>query len=302
LAKGELYIQQISCPMVESHIISLNQRIKRKPSRIFRQITSKIRLLPSFIIFGAPRCGTTSLYNYLSEHPAIVPALSKEIGFFELNFQHGINWYKLFFPTIFSKYQIKKELRNEIITGEATANYIHHPRVPARIKKHLPNIKLILLLRNPVDRSYSQYYKLVKLGREKLSFKEALKIEPERIRGETEKMIQNDNYYSLNYHNFSYLTAGIYVDRLELWFKSFPKDQILILRSEDLYENPELIYKQTLEFLELSNFKLSSYNRFNYYNDQPKMDNTIRQKLIDYYKPHNQRLYKLLNRDFNWDK
>ena len=287
---------------MESIEISLNRRMRRKTSTIFRQITSTIRLLPSFIIFGVPRCGTTSLYNYLIEHPAILPALSKEIGFFELNYHKGISWYKLFFPTFFSKYQIKKEFRNKLITGEATSNYIHHPCVPSRIKTSLPDVKLIVLIRNPIDRAFSQYYKLVKLGREKLSFEEAIKIESERIKDETEKMLQNENYYSLKYHNYSYLTAGIYAERLEMWIKLFSKDQILILKSEDLYEDPKSTYEKTLEFLNLPKYELQNFKKFNYYEDQPDMDKSIRQKLIEFYKPHNEKLYKLLDRNFNWDK
>ncbi len=286
---------------MESHELSLSSRFGRKKAIMFRQITSVIRVLPSFIIFGAPRCGTTSLYNYLIEHPAIVPALSKEIGFFELNYYKGISWYKLFFPTFLSKFQIKKEFRNEFITGEATANYIHHPCVAERIKKNLPNVKLIVLLRNPVDRAYSQYYKLVKLGREELSFEDAIAIEPERIKGETEKMIQNDDYYSLKYHNFSYLSGGIYVDKLKKWFEIFPKEQILVLRSEDLYEKPSLIYETTLEYLNLRKWKLKEYLKYNYYADQQKIGESIRKQLIEFFKPHNERLYRFLDRDFGWN-
>lgn len=174
--------------------------------------------------------------------------------------------------------------------------------MPSRIKTSLPDVKLILLLRNPIDRAFSQYYKLVKLGREKLSFEEAIKIEPERINDETEKMLQNKNYYSLKYHNYSYLTAGIYAERLERWIKLFPKEQILILKSEDLYDDPKSIYEKTLEFLNLPKYELQNFKKFNYHEDQQKMNHSIRQKLIEYYKPHNEKLYKLLDRDFNWDK
>ena len=187
------------------------------------------------------------------------------------------------------------------MTGEATANYIHHPRVPEIIKRDLPNVKLIVMLRNPIDRAFSQFFKQVKQGREEFSFESAIEKEESRVNGETEKMFADNNYYSLNYHNYSYLTAGKYYDRLKLWFKQFPKDQIHVIKSEDFYEESNLIYNKTLEFLKLPKWELEKYQKHNYFLDKPDLKTETRQKLSEYFRPHNEKLYDLLGIDFEWN-
>lgn len=294
-------INEKSNHYMKSQKLSLEKRFVRKSKFTFRLLTSPIRLFPSFIIFGVPRCGTTSLYNYLIQHPFVEPAIAKEIGFFEKNYDKGLKWYKQFFPICFHRYKLLKDFQSNFITGEATATYINNPHVPERIKKCFPDIKLIVLLRNPVDRAFSQYFKIVKEGRENLSFEDAINCEEERTKGEFEKMLQNKNYYSMKYHNFSYLSGGIYVDKLKKWFEIFPKEQILVLRSEDLYEKPSLIYETTLEYLNLGKWKLKEYSKYNYYENKPKIKESTRKKLLDYFEPHNERLYKFLNRDFGWN-
>lgn len=282
--------------------LSMKLRAKRKSSTVFRQLTGSMRMLPSFIIFGCQRCGTTSLYNYLIDHPCIVPALAKEVGFFNEFYHKGLEWYKIYFPLKTSKYKIKKEYWKNLITGEADPTYVHHPNAPARIKEKIPNVKLIIMLRNPVDRAFSQHWKSVKLERETLSFEEAIKIEPKRLRGEKEKMLKNDYYYSQNYHNFSYLKTGIYVQILKNWLKKFPRKQILVLQSEEFYSDPSKIYKKTLEFLDLPTWKPKQFPKWEHYDDMPKLDDTIRKKLIEYFRPHNEELYKFLGESYNWDK
>jgi len=280
---------------------TIKERIRRKSNFMYRQTTSQLRMLPSFIIFGCHRCGTTSMYQYLIKHPSILPALTKEIGFFNGNFHRGINWYKAYFPLIHKNIS-KNEFSKFTMTGEADPSYVHHPKSPKRIKDSVPNIKLILMLRNPIDRALSQYWKSVKLKRENLSFSEAIDEEPKRLEGEREKMLQDENYYSKNYHYFSYLTAGIYVKTLKHWLKYFPKKQILIIKSEDFYQNPKKIYEQTLNYLQLPSFSLDNFRRWDHYDDLPKMDNDIKKKLHKFFKPYNEELYSLVEKNFDWDK
>ncbi len=282
--------------------LPLSERIGIKFEIFTRQLTVPIRILPSFIIFGVPRCGTTSLYNYLVQHPSIIPALTKEINFFALNFLKGVSWYKMHFPIILEKYKIRKDFRDYFMTGEGSATSIYHPHASSRIKKTIPNVKLIVMLRNPVDRALSQYFKIVKIGREKLSFEEAIKAEEGRIRDERKKMLQEENYYSLKIHRFSYLSGGKYIEYLKPWFDLFSKEQILVLKSEDLYEEPAKIYKKTLKFLNLPEWELPQYKKYNYLDDKPKMNPIIRKNLVDYFRPYNEKLYKYLGKNFRWEK
>ena len=114
-------------------------------------------------------------------------------------------------------------MKKKFLTGEATPTYLHHPLTAKRISELLPNIKLIILLRNPIDRAYSHYQMEKRLGYEELTFEEAINFETSRLEGESEKMFKDPNYYSYERQIYSYLTSGIYVDQLKLWMNYFSK-------------------------------------------------------------------------------
>jgi hypothetical protein len=262
-------------------------------------------MLPNFIIIGAQRCGTTSLYNHLIKHPNIKPAIIKETHYFDSNLNRSLNWYKSFFPTKAFKYLNKFFKRRNIITGEATPYYIFLPHAAKIICSYIPNVKIIVLLRNPVNRAYSHYNYTVKLGFETLSFEEAIKKEQERLDGELEKLNKNPNYYSFSHQHWSYLERGKYVDQLKLWFSYFPKKQILIIRSEDFYKDPKNVMERVYNFLNLP--KISSekeniiYKKFNVGIYQ-KMDNKTSSYLKNFFKPYNKELSEFLNKNFNWEE
>ena len=161
-------------------------------------------------------------------------------------------------------------------------------------------VKLIVMLRNPVDRAFSHYYHQVRKGRETLSFEAAIEAEDERLRGEREKILQDENYYSYNFWAYSYLARGIYVDQLEAWMKYFSKEQFLILRSEDFFSNPEKEFNKALVFLDIPKHKLQTYSKVNA-GSYDKMSVETRKKLMDFFRPYNERLYNLVGQDFEWD-
>ena len=274
--------------------------------KLYRATTSPIRLLPDFIIIGAQRGGTTSLYNYLVEHPGIGSASIKEIHFFDTHhFTQGRGWYRAHFPSSVQKYFVKRVQKLDFLTGEASPYYLFHPHAPARVAAMLPGVKLIVMLRNPVDRAYSHYYHEVAGKHEKLSsFEEAIDCEEKRLAGELEKMQGDAHYQSYNHRHFSYLARGIYFDQLTAWRHSFPKEQLLLLRSEDFYADPGAILKRTLAFLNLPAVEPGKVQEFKQYNDTraPGMQAATRKRLIEYFKPYNARLYDLAGVDFGWDK
>ena len=114
-------------------------------------------------------------------------------------------------------------------------------------------------------------------------------------------MLANEHYFSFNRQNYSYLSRGIYVDQLRNWTTYFPKEQILILKSEHLHSEPSTIFQHLLEFLDLPSWELKKYNKLHHV-PYPKMDAATRTRLIEYFRPHNQRLYELLGVDFGWDR
>ena len=282
--------------------MDLLERIYKKFRIIRHRLTGFIRVLPDFLIIGVPRGGTTSLYNYMIEHPNIIPALSKEIGFFSEHYDKGITWYKSHFPSkLLNKYMSWKKIN--FFTGEASPIYLYHPLAPKRILETIPNVKMILLLRNPVERAWSHYWQSVRKYREKLSFEEVIKRQMNE-----EHLSDYDAFCTELYHTNNdqilnqYISGSIYLERLKRFYDIFPKEKILILASEDLYNNPQMICDEISEFLKIPKWNLKKFTKYNYYVKQPKLDERLKRQLLEYFKPHNEQLYKYLNRDFGWDK
>ena len=288
---------------MNSKQLSLIDRGYRKSSIIIRNVTSFMRIIPRFIIIGVTRGGTTSLYNYLTDHPCIMPPVWNEIGFFDQNFHRGINWYKSHFPFKLSKYHLEKKFRKDFTTGDATPVYINHPEAPLRIKKTIPNVKLIVLLRNPVERAYSQFHNATRLGREKGTFEEAVnELIEEREKIEKENLLSNSKNYKKIYHSRAYLSNGIYIDQIKLWFENFSKNQILVIKSEDMYADPPSVVSKTFDFLDLPKWDLKEYKKYNFLGYEKEMQIETRKKLIEFFKPHNEKLYDYLGKNFDWEK
>lgn len=266
----------------------------------FRSMTSPLRILPTFIIFGVSRSGTRSLNKYLNQHTSIRMASRPEVHFFNKsdNFHQGINWYKSFFPTKVYRDLFESRTKSKLQCGDATPDYMYNPNSPERIKKYLPDVKLIAVLRNPIDRAYSHYHYMVRTRREDLSFDEAIKNEKNRI----EDDLLMHNYDGDNYRRYSYLRRGIYVNQLETWYNAFPKQRILIIKSEDL-ANDDSIQKtldEVFEFLNVSTFKIKNKGKVNI-GKYPPMNSKLRKELSDYFRPHNLKLSSFLKMKFEWD-
>lgn len=261
---------------------------------LFHRATTPLRVLPDFLVIGVMKGGTTSFFNYLARHTQVNPPFRKEIKFFDIHYLQGLGWYRAHFPTRF-------KMKPGMLTGEATPYYIFHPTAPNRIAKVLPNVRLITLLRNPVDRAYSHYNHMVRVGREPLSFEDAIVHEAERLAGEEEKIIADPRYSTFKHLHYSYLARGRYVEQLQKWFAIFPRQQMLILASEELYTSPTSAYRKAIEFLGLSAWEPNDFKAYKQgvYEEMPA---PIRKRLIDYFRPYNQKLYEYLNKGFDWDK
>ncbi len=258
-----------------------------------------LHLLPDFLIIGVQRGGTTSLYNYLVGHPCIAAARMKEVHFFDVHFQQGLGWYRRQFPPFWTKYSARPQGRPALITGEASPYYIFHPLAPQRIATWLPQAKLLVLLRNPVERAYSHYRWIEKLGNENLSFEQALECEAARLQGEVEKIVREPGYYSLSHQHYAYLARGLYADQLQVWFTLFPREQLYIESSEGFFQDPAAVLRRAFEFLQVPPWEPSEYRKFNE-GGYPPMNPATRQRLVEYFEPHNRRLYELLGKDLHW--
>ena len=287
--------------------------------RFYRRITSRFRMLPSFLILGGSRSGNTSLFAHLIEHPNIIPGNKKAFFFFQYNANNTTSFYRSQFP-------IKRKNR---ITSDSTSSYFVHPLIPARVHKLLPAAKLIVVLRNPVERAYSEFHYTVALGSELAeNFEDVIKSELKRIEivnKKPELTIENTNY---KHFTFSHLRDGLYAQHLERWLKFFPKEQLLVLHTKDLYTSLDKTLDETFEFLNLPKYKIKNkveknkiqkirpmagheqnvyknidsktqtlFNVQNY----PEMKPETRKFLQDFFRPHNEKLFKMIGKRFDWN-
>lgn len=281
----------------------LRPKYKKSISR-WRRLTSLIRRLPDFVILGAQRAGSTSLYRYLEQHPCVIPAVRKEIHFFDWNYDKGLAWYRAHFPTRFARIARNIEGCSQVLTGEASPYYITHPHAAARMRRVLPNVRLMIILRNPIDRAYSQYQMNYRKGIETISFDEAIRKEPDRLASEIATLNSDPSYKSLLHRRFSYLTRGHYAEQIHRWFEAYPREQFLVLFVEQLSDQASQVMNRVFDFLDLPkvNFdwlkpSLRAYNKAEY---QPMRQET-RDWLRKYYEEPNLRLKQLLAESLPWD-
>lgn len=282
----------------------VKQRV-RLALRTWGLATASLRPLPDFLVLGTKRGGTTSLWHYLLEHPGVLPMWPaaetlKSSHYFYWHHARGIAWYRSHFPTSATRRLASRRLGHRVVSGEASPYYLYDPRVPERVRAELPDARLIVALRDPVERAYSHYRERVRAGVEPLTFEQALAAEPERLAGELQAMQANPDYYSRAHDWYSYRDRGVYAPQVRRWQQAFPASSLLILRSEDLYADPQTTLHQVTDFLGLPRIALSSAERWNYQPSSTGMQAQTQAELRSFYRPHNAVLYQLLGRDLGW--
>jgi hypothetical protein len=247
------------------------------------------RALPDAVILGAQKCGTSSLHNYLTQHPDVIPPLRKEVHYFDLNYGRGEDWYRAHFG----------RLDQPGLNLDSSPYYLFHPVVPERLHELLPDARLIVLLRDPVRRAYSHYWHERDKGREPLSFEEAIAAEPARIEQADAELASGALERSREHQLHSYLARGRYAEQLERWFALFPREQFLVLRFEDLVREPLVVLNQALAYLGLpavDSADLEARNTRKY----PPMSEETAERLRNYFATHNRRLETLLGHAMGW--
>lgn len=257
-----------------------DERSDPPPARVE---TAHLRKLPDFIIIGTQRGGTTSLYRYLTQHPEVGAAFRKEVHFFDRYYEKGLDWYLAHFP----------ERGDYPMVGEASPFYLFHPAVPGRVHAAVPHAKFIALLRNPIDRAYSQYHHKLRRGLETLSFEAAIDQEAERL-------AVSDDPVSLPWRHHSYLARGVYVEQVKRWLDVFPREQLLVIQSETFFRDTEQTLHETQSFLGLPVQTPEEFRAY-HLSEYPDMSAATRRQLQDYFAPYNQQLYDLLGCNYGWE-
>ncbi|MFH2127241.1 MAG: sulfotransferase domain-containing protein [Pseudomonadota bacterium] len=270
-------------------------------------------MLPNFLIIGAQRSGTTSLFQVLRRHPQVFIPDVKEVNFFfhDNHYRRGVEYYQSVFG---------EASPSALAVGEASPGYICKPGVAQRIYELLPSVKLVAVLRNPVDRAYSQYWDNRRFLAEPLSFEQAIDVAltPEYRHGER-----------------GYFSRGVYINQIESYLELFEREQMLVLIFEDLKQDPEAVFGRCFDFLGVDpNFRCpemtkasnssmvwdnpvhSFFLRRNKYQKwvpkhwikqacrgplvkrkYPPMSRKARERLLEFYRPYNQRLEEFLGRE-----
>lgn len=271
----------------------LRDQIDRVVNLHKRLFTSPDNPLPDCIIIGAQRAGTSSLYRNLLQHPGIGGATRKEVHYFDQNHHQGPNWYRSFFSP-------PAPGEPPRLNVEATPYYLYHPAVPARVKALLPDARFIVLLRDPVERAWSDYLHSRQRGYEPLEFAAALDAEESRLRGEEERLLAEPHYASHGHRFHSYQSRGLYARQLSRWLEHFPRDRFLLLRAEDLYADTPAVTRRVLDFLGLPEMPGMQPTWRNSTPDKVPMPEADRDRIRRYFESANADLTVIAGPEFSW--
>jgi hypothetical protein len=278
------------------------KRIVHFGSRGYGRLTATSRLLPSFLICGGQRCGTTSLYRALAAHPTVIKAvLHKGVHYFDVGYHRGPRWYRGHFPTERQAARVQRRYGVPAQTFESSPYYMYHPLAVARIATDLPDVKLLVLVRDPVERAISQHAHEVARGFEsEVDFARALALEPTRLRGVTERLAADGTRYSFSHQHHAYRARGEYARYLRRMAQYVGRERIHLVESEEFFRDPRPVYDGVLDFLGLP--RPDEYPAFDQHNARSRapMSGELRTMLAAHYEPYDERLAQWLGRTPSW--
>jgi hypothetical protein len=284
---------------------SAPQAVKKQGRRLSRRVgqaTAEIRMRPGFVLVGAQRCGTTSLFRALTAHPLVLPPVfHKGINYFDLNYHRGSDWYYGHFPLRRIAALRTARAAGEPVTFEASGYYTYHPFAAERMARELPDAKLLLMVRDPVERAYSAHRHELARGFETEPFERALELEDERLAGEVERMAADPRYESHSHRHHSYRRRGHYAEQLTRLHAQFGASQVLVVESEAFFTRPQQEYARVLDFLDLPPFEP---DRFDRWNGRPRapMEPGTRRWLSEHFASHDEALTRLLGHPPEWTR
>lgn len=273
------------------------ETVGRAAGRAAAKATHGARMTPSYLIVGGKRCGTTSLQRYLASHPSIAaPLTGKGSRYFDVNYDRGPAWLRAHFPL-----EVTASWRGEVVTGEASPYYCFHPDAPRRIAAEVPEARLIMIVRDPVDRAVSHHAHEVANGFEDLPFEAALDAELTRTYGERERLLADPAYVSFSHRHHSYLERGHYADQIEGLLRHFPREQLLVIDLADLTATPDEAMRVVTDFVGVPPFAPGTLEMRKHNSSSPApISPATRDRLVEHYRPHNERLFNLLGRAHDW--
>lgn len=289
-------------------MVSIRKAVPAPAQRLGRRIYVEAgahipvqRLQPDFLLVGGQRCGTTSLFRALMQHPRIVrPSFHKGVNFFDLNYERGSRWYSAHFPSARIA-QWKAHDETGAVAFEASGYYMYHPLAPERIAADRPDIKLVAMLRDPVERAYSAWKHESARGFESLDFEAALRVEDHRLAGEVDRMRQDPSYRSFEHRHHSYRRRGEYRLQLERFTSLMSRAQMHVIYSEDFFGDPVPGFLRLCKFLQVEPLPDVDVRR---YNARPSssMPKGARAELTEHYSRLRPELEEYVGHPAPWPK
>ena len=263
-----------------------------------RLISAPLRALPGFLIIGAMKSGTSSLFHYLAQHPQLIPAKKKEVHFFDRagsarpqEREVSVNWYRSHFP-------LRTTMRRNSMTYEATPKYICYPSAAKQISEINADMKLILMLRDPAERAISHYFHSKRNRGDPTSLHATMTREVERLSpGPESKAVNADN---LDYT--SYVGRGLYRQQIDTYLSHFHRRRMFIINSEEFFLNPRLSFPRLFQFLGIrADVNIEDLTARNVSLRKREVWPRTRMLLREFYKPHNEELFALLGSRYDWN-
>jgi hypothetical protein len=278
---------------------TVGRKVALKAADQFGQRTASRRVLPTMLIAGGQRCGTTTLFKALSQHPCFVgPTLRKGVHYFDLHPEEPLDWYRAHFPTASSVRSLERRHGGTAVVGESSPYYLWHPLAPERITRTLPDVRVVALLRDPVERAYSAHAHELARGFETEPFERALELEQERTAGEEERLRTGEIDRSLAHQHLAYVQRGQYVDQLERMAAAVGRERLLVLDSADFWSRPDEHWPELTSFLGLADapVQLAQHNA----RSRSPMSAEVRSRLTDHYASYDERLARWWGRTPSW--
>ncbi len=256
----------------------------------FGRVTAGARMSPQFLICGAQRCGTTTMYRTLSQHPQVLKAvLHKGVHYFDTGYLNGRGWYQSHFPLRATAHRRQRRTGVPPITFESSPYYLFHPLAAGRIARDLPGVKIVVLLRDPVERAYSAHAHELARGFETEPFERALELEDERLAGEEERVAADVTYNSHSHQHHGYLHRGRYLRQLQRMVDAIGRDRVHVVDADDFFSDPETAWRGVAGFLHLSTEHIPVFERHNARRRSP-MSQSLRASLTERFRADDEAL------------
>lgn len=257
-------------------------------------------MLPSYLVIGVKRAGTSTLQHVIAQHPAVLPPnVPKGSRYFDVNHRLGWTWFRSHFPSARRAAARARRIGTRVVTGEASPYYLFHPLAPDRIRSALPGVRLVVVLRDPVERAWSHHAYEVARGLEQLPFEAAVEIEDERLRGEEERIARDPTYVSRAHRHHSYVARGHYDVQLARLFACFPLDDVLVLDHDELFADPVAGFTRVHAFLGIPPIAPRAVPRLKP-SGAPPVPIAVRRQLAERFAASNAATFALVGREFAW--